>query len=204
MCQQRLRSWLIKRRAGEVLVVVLVLLLTAVGSFWWIHAQESNFSQQLLDPLDAEPLISWELSRQLRIMVVVLSTAIAIVRFTENKKISRSTLVFCLVLAFINIISISRFVQSFQLVMHLENLLYGSPMYSHIGPKLENVYIWFFYKDGVLKDLGQVLVGLAIALASLLWVYLLLEGRPIEEEKQEDTAKKQDTKKKPVKKRVSE
>jgi len=198
--QQRLRSWLIKRWL-ELLIVVLVLSFAVVFGFWWIDAQQSSFSQQSLNQQDTQTLISWELNRQLRIMVVILTTAIAIGSLTEKVQIKGSTLIFCLVLAFGNIISISRFVQSFQLVMHLEHLLSESAMYSHIVLKWEVMYNLFFFKDGVLKDLGWVLVGFVIGSASLLWGYRLLERIPIEAEKQTDTVVEQGIKTKRVKKR---
>ena len=172
----RNRKWLLS----------VILFLTLILSFSWIWVQEMHFKDLTLNPEEAETLIGWELNRQLRILVIVLTSAIAVITITNKPKISGSTFFASTLLAIVNILSLSRFIQGLQFVIHYEQKLYPN-IKAQIYSKWEVIYSNFFLESGKLNVLGWIFVIFALITVMLTWVFLL---RSVEINSKEDNLNK--------------
>ena len=152
--------------------IFVILFLTLILSFWWIWTQEMHFKDLPLSPDEAETLIGWELGRQLRVLVIVLSSAIALITFTKPPTLKGSTFVAVAVLTVLNLFSLSRFVQGLQFVMHYEQYVYDN-IKAQIYSKWEVVYSNFFFESGKLNILGWICVIFCLTLVMLIWFFIL-------------------------------
>lgn len=106
----------------------------------WIGRQQ--IPELTLDEEDAgyvEKLIDWQTQKQLRIYVVVLTIAIALVQFARMKrKISVPIFLLGMGLCAIQVISVTRLFQNIQIIMKLEQQL-QSPVSQYIS----DVIAWY-------------------------------------------------------------
>ena len=165
----RCQKYLVKQRMSFVIPFLLLFL---VLSFLWIGLQEIHFKDSELNPENAQTLISWELNRQLTILVIAFSSAIALITITLKNKITASAFVAGIIVAMINILSLSKLVQSFQFVIHYEQQV-NVQIRTQIFSKWEAFYVYFFQESGKLNQLGWILTFAFIIIVTLLWISLL-------------------------------
>jgi len=158
----------------NIAILIFSFLVAFVLVYFWVRMQQ--IPKVRLEQDEIEKLIDWQLQKQLRITVIILTIAIALIQFSRTtEKIKFPTLLLGIGLAIIQIVSVVRLIQNIRFVMQWERCL-SPEMRSHISSIIAPYQVPLFFDEvGNFYLHGYVILVIMIGILVWIWITVLID-----------------------------